>query len=71
LEASHFVHTIEQRQGLKVACLEEIAYVNGWITTEELRTQAHNLGKTGYGQYLHKLLASSQDPSSGSPSALI
>ncbi|WP_353187539.1 glucose-1-phosphate thymidylyltransferase RfbA [Pseudomonas sp.] len=71
LEASHFVHTIEQRQGLKVACLEEIAYVNGWITTEELRTQAHSLGKTGYGQYLHKLLASAQDPSSGSPSALI
>jgi glucose-1-phosphate thymidylyltransferase len=51
LEASHFVHTIEQRQGLKVACLEEIAYHNGWITAEQLSAQADAL-KTGYGQYL-------------------
>ncbi|AZZ77564.1 glucose-1-phosphate thymidylyltransferase [Pseudomonas sp. RU47] len=56
LEASHFVHTIEQRQGLKVACLEEIAYHNGWITAEQLGTQADALKKTGYGQYLQKLL---------------
>ncbi len=56
LEASHFVHTIEQRQGLKVACLEEIAYNNGWITAEKLRAQADALKKTGYGQYLQKLL---------------
>jgi glucose-1-phosphate thymidylyltransferase len=55
LEASHFVHTIEQRQGLKVACLEEIAYSNGWITREELLVQAEALKKTGYGQYLLKL----------------
>lgn len=58
LEASHFVHTIEQRQGLKVACLEEIAYHNGWITAEQLGTQADALKKTGYGQYLRKLLDS-------------
>ncbi|MGF6329455.1 glucose-1-phosphate thymidylyltransferase [Pseudomonas sp. BS3782 TE3695] len=58
LEASHFVHTIEQRQGLKVACLEEIAYHNGWITAEELGAQADALKKTGYGQYLQKLLDS-------------
>ncbi|MGJ7514097.1 glucose-1-phosphate thymidylyltransferase RfbA [Pseudomonas baetica] len=58
LEASHFVHTIEQRQGLKVACLEEIAYHNGWITAEQLSAQAHALKKTGYGQYLQKLLDS-------------
>ncbi|UQS13050.1 glucose-1-phosphate thymidylyltransferase RfbA [Pseudomonas sp. HS6] len=58
LEASHFVHTIEQRQGLKVACLEEIAYHNGWITTEQLASQAEALKKTGYGQYLQKLLDS-------------
>ncbi|MGN4051350.1 glucose-1-phosphate thymidylyltransferase RfbA [Pseudomonas sp. SM4] len=58
LEASHFVHTIEQRQGLKVACLEEIAYHNGWITAEELASQADALKKTGYGQYLQKLLDS-------------
>jgi glucose-1-phosphate thymidylyltransferase len=56
LEASHFVHTIEQRQGLKVACLEEIAYNNGWISSEQLSTQADALKKTGYGQYLQKLL---------------
>ncbi|WP_047302435.1 glucose-1-phosphate thymidylyltransferase RfbA [Pseudomonas fluorescens] len=56
LEASHFVHTIEQRQGLKVACLEEIAYHNGWITAEQLGAQADALKKTGYGQYLRKLL---------------
>ncbi|TVT82771.1 glucose-1-phosphate thymidylyltransferase RfbA [Pseudomonas sp. H3(2019)] len=56
LEASHFVHTIEQRQGLKVACLEEIAYNFGWITPAELGVQAERLKKTGYGQYLQKLL---------------
>ncbi|NNB03760.1 glucose-1-phosphate thymidylyltransferase RfbA [Pseudomonas fragi] len=56
LEASHFVHTIEQRQGLKVACLEEIAFNSGWITPETLDVQAQRLKKTGYGQYLTKLL---------------
>jgi glucose-1-phosphate thymidylyltransferase len=59
LEASHFVHTIEQRQGLKVACLEEIAFNNGWIDVEQLAKQADSLKKTGYGQYLQKLLDSS------------
>ncbi|MED7667599.1 glucose-1-phosphate thymidylyltransferase RfbA [Pseudomonas moraviensis subsp. stanleyae] len=58
LEASHFVHTIEQRQGLKVACLEEIAFHNEWITAERLGAQADALKKTGYGQYLQKLLDS-------------
>jgi len=56
LEASHFVHTIEQRQGLKVACLEEIAFTNGWIDRSQLAEQAERLKKTGYGQYLFKLL---------------
>lgn len=56
LEASHFVHTIEHRQGLKVACLEEIAFNNGWITADRLAQQADSLKKTGYGQYLQKLL---------------
>lgn len=56
LEAGHFVHTIEQRQGLKVACLEEIAWNNGWITDETLTIQAEKFKKTGYGQYLYKLL---------------
>ncbi|MFJ4605834.1 glucose-1-phosphate thymidylyltransferase RfbA [Pseudomonas atacamensis] len=58
LEASHFVHTIEHRQGLKVACLEEIAYHNRWITAQQLGAQADALKKTGYGQYLQKLLDS-------------
>ena len=56
LEAGHFVHTIEQRQGLKVACLEEIAWNNGWISNETLRDQAERFKKTGYGQYLFNLL---------------
>jgi glucose-1-phosphate thymidylyltransferase len=60
LEASHFVHTIEKRQGLKVACLEEIAFNNGWITADQLEIQAQALKKTGYGQYLQKLLDSSR-----------
>ena len=56
LEAGYFVHTIEHRQGLKVACLEEIAWNNGWITDETLNNQADKFKKTGYGQYLYKLL---------------
>ena len=56
MEASHFVHTIEARQGLKVACLEEIAYHQGWLTSAQLAAQAKALSKTGYGQYLQRLL---------------
>lgn len=56
MEASHFVHTIEARQGLKVACLEEIAYHQGWLTADQLARQAEALSKTGYGQYLQRLL---------------
>jgi glucose-1-phosphate thymidylyltransferase len=55
LEASQYVQTIEHRQGLKVACLEEIAYQQGWINREQLLKQATAFGKTGYGQYLFKL----------------
>jgi glucose-1-phosphate thymidylyltransferase len=55
LEASHFVQTVEHRQGYKVACLEEIAYVQGWFTKEELLDQADKLKKTGYGQYLFNI----------------
>jgi len=55
LEAGQFVQTIEQRQGLKVACLEEIAFNRGWITREALQQQAAVLCKTGYGQYLQKV----------------
>ncbi|WP_222910060.1 glucose-1-phosphate thymidylyltransferase RfbA [Pseudomonas sp. DNDY-54] len=55
LEASQYVQTIEHRQGLKVACLEEIAYQHKWIDREQLLRRADALGKTGYGQYLFKL----------------
>lgn len=60
LEASQYVQTIEHRQGLKVACLEEIAYENKWIDREQLLDRAHYFGKTGYGQYLAKLAGEGQ-----------
>ena len=56
LEAGQFIATLEKRQGLKVACLEEIAYRFGWITSEQLERQAHPMLKNGYGQYLLKVL---------------
>ena len=55
LEASSFVQTIEHRQGLKVACLEEIAFNNGWLTKVQLKEQGEALSKNGYGQYLVRL----------------
>ena len=55
LEAGQFVQTIEHRQGLKVACLEEISYYNGWIDDAKLLERANFFKKTGYGQYLLKL----------------
>lgn len=57
IEASQFIHTIESRQGLKVACLEEIAYRKGWLSQEQIEAEAKLLGKTLYGQYLSKLIA--------------
>ncbi len=56
LEASMFIHTIEQRQGLKIACPEEIAYRMGYISAEELRALAERFRKSSYGQYLLHLL---------------
>jgi glucose-1-phosphate thymidylyltransferase len=56
LEASQFIQTIEKRQGLKVACPEEIAWRKGWITNEDLERLAAPLAKSGYGQYLLDLL---------------
>ena len=55
LDAGQFVQTIEHRQGLKVACLEEIAYFQGWLSQAELLEQAEKLKKTGYGQYLYNI----------------
>jgi len=55
MEASLFVQTVEKRQGFKIACLQEIAYKQGWLTKESLIEQGESLKKTGYGQYLLKL----------------
>jgi glucose-1-phosphate thymidylyltransferase len=57
LQASNFIQTIEERQGLKVACLEEIAYELGYISKEQVLAQAKSLEKTEYGKYLHQLIA--------------
>jgi glucose-1-phosphate thymidylyltransferase len=57
LEAAQFVHVIENRQGLKIACLEEIAWRQGWIDNARLESNIARLGKSGYAQYLRRLLA--------------
>lgn len=59
-EASTFIEVIEKRQGLKVACLEEIAYKQGWITKETLLSDAEPMKKNGYGQYLLQLAEGKQ-----------
>ncbi|MBC3465589.1 glucose-1-phosphate thymidylyltransferase RfbA [Pseudomonas sp. RW10S2] len=56
LEAGHFVETIEKRQGYKVACLEEIAFNNGWLGKQDLRRIGESLSKNSYGQYLLSLI---------------
>jgi glucose-1-phosphate thymidylyltransferase len=56
MDASQFIATLEKRQGLKVACLEEIAYRAGWISAEQLERQAQPMIKNGYGQYLLRVL---------------
>ena len=61
-EASTFIECIEKRQGLKVACLEEIAYKKGWITTEKLREEAQPMIKNNYGKYLLLLAEEKSDP---------
>ncbi|MDA0153898.1 glucose-1-phosphate thymidylyltransferase RfbA [Vibrio sp. Makdt] len=55
LEAANFVQTIEHRQGYKIACLEEIAFRQGWISLEHLKNRAKELSKNSYGEYLNKL----------------
>lgn len=59
MQASEYVRVIEDRQGFKIGCIEEIAWRNGWISSEELVSLANALAKSGYGEYLKKLLGSS------------
>ena len=56
LEAAQFVETIEKRQGYKIACLEEIAWRNGWLNTQQLSRAGDALAKNGYGKYLLSLI---------------
>jgi glucose-1-phosphate thymidylyltransferase len=56
MQAGQFVQVLEERQGLKVGCIEEIAYRNGWIDAEQLKQEANKLLKSGYGQYLLNLI---------------
>ena len=58
LDASNFVATIERRQGLKIACIEEIAFHRGWINAQELESLISPLRKNQYGKYLMRLLDS-------------
>ena len=60
LEAGQFIATLEHRQGLKIACLEEIAWRNGWIDAAQVERLAKPLSKNGYGQYLQRLLKGEQ-----------
>lgn len=57
MEASQFVQAVEERQNLKIACLEEIGWRNGWLSADELSIQADRLGKSAYGSYLRGLAA--------------
>ena len=55
LEASNFIATIEARQGLKVACLEEIAYLKGFISSDQVKNLSKSLSKSQYGQYIDSI----------------
>ncbi|WP_152207601.1 glucose-1-phosphate thymidylyltransferase RfbA [Marinobacter changyiensis] len=57
LEAAQFVETIEKRQGYKIACLEEIAFNQGWLTVDQMKLQASELSKNRYGEYLTSLIS--------------
>lgn len=57
IEASQFIHTIEKRQGFKIACLEEIAFRKGWLSKQQVADEAKVMSKTSYGQYLTQLIS--------------
>lgn len=61
LDASSFVHAIQSRQGLMIACLEEIAFHQGWLDADRLEARAAGLGKSGYGHYLRRLVESGRN----------
>ena len=61
LEASHFVHIMEKRQGIKIACLEEIAWANGWISSEQLNKYVANNVKNDYFKYLSLLVRNEEN----------
>jgi len=56
VEAAQFVHVLENRTGLKIACIEEIAYKKGWIDRATMEANIGKLGKSSYGEYLRRLL---------------
>jgi glucose-1-phosphate thymidylyltransferase len=56
MQAGQYVQVIEERQGLRIGCIEEVAWKKGYITDEQLRTLARPLVKSGYGEYLLKLV---------------
>jgi len=62
LEASHFIETIERRQGLKIACPEEVAWRMGYISAAQLRRLAKPLANSGYGEYLLRVLSEKPAP---------
>lgn len=66
LEASQFVHTLEKRQGYKVACLEEIGFKNGWLSREEVLSGAEPLRNSAYGEYLIQIVEESSNEATGS-----
>jgi glucose-1-phosphate thymidylyltransferase len=61
IEASQFVHVVEARQGQKIGCVEEVAWRNGWLDDDTLRKHADDQTKSGYGLYLHALLAEKRE----------
>ncbi|HYE06655.1 MAG TPA: glucose-1-phosphate thymidylyltransferase RfbA [Planctomycetota bacterium] len=65
LDAANFIAAIEERQGLKVACLEEIAWSQGWIGLDQLRAEAESMGKSGYGDYLWDLCRQAEAQAKG------
>ena len=56
LDAANFIRTVVTRQGLQIACLQEIAYENGWMTADEIRESCSDMLKTAYGQYLMRMI---------------